>query len=211
MDTALFQNKYRIKSTRLENWDYSHSGVYSVTICAKDRQSFFGTIENGHMQLSSIGEIVKQYWNKIPKHYPCVTLDEFIIMPNHIHGIIIIDKNHNVETPQWGVSTWGVSTSMATPPAPSMTTTARNTTQTKTGGRNPKWQPNSLGSVINQFKSICTKHIHRTVNPRFQWQSRFYDQIIRNEQSLQRMREYIQNNPARWECDRNNPDVKRLS
>jgi len=105
-------------------------------------------------------------------------------MPNHFHGVIIITKNLNdaattVETPRRGVST---------SPQPS------------------RLQPNSLGSIINQFKSVCTKRIRAAGHPQFAWQSRFYDHIIRNEKSLMAIRQYIYNNPAKWEFDRENPE-----
>lgn len=172
--------------------------MYSVTICTKNHECHF--FENKTVELSIIGKIVQQFWMEIPDHFSNVSLDEFIIMPNHIHGIIMINhndcKNGMVETPHWGVST-SVST-----------TTRTNNNQTKIGGYNPNWKPNSLGSIINQFKSICTKQIRRLYNPNFQWQTRFYDQIIRNEESLYNIRQYIRCNPFKWEFDCNNPEYK---
>lgn len=88
-----YQNKYRIKSTRLQNWDYGGNGLYYVTICTHDRIHFFGEILNGEMQLSQIGEMAHKYWHEIPSHFPFVKLDAFVVMPDHIHGIIIIDKS----------------------------------------------------------------------------------------------------------------------
>lgn len=79
MENHLFKNKYRIKSTRLKHWDYSSCGAYYVTICTKDREYFLGEITNGKMLLSNIGQIVKKFWMEIPKHYPNVQLDEFVI------------------------------------------------------------------------------------------------------------------------------------
>lgn len=91
----LFNNKYRIKSTRLKSWDYSSEGAYYVTICTRNRQCFFGEIENETMRFSTIGEIVNSCWNEIPMHYRNVSIDKYIIMPNHLHGILII---YTVET-----------------------------------------------------------------------------------------------------------------
>ena len=106
MENQLFQNKYRIKSTRLKHWDYSSCGAYYVTICTKGREYYFGEIINRKMILSKMGEIVKNFWMEIPKHYPNVKLDECVIMPDHMHGIIMIENiMPNVETPHWGVST----------------------------------------------------------------------------------------------------------
>ena len=89
-----YLNKYRIPSARLKNWDYRNDGAYFITICTKNRTHFFGKIENGKMQLSEIGEIAHQNWAEIPQHFPFVQLDAFIIMPNHTHGILIINKNN---------------------------------------------------------------------------------------------------------------------
>jgi putative transposase len=87
----LYKNKYRIESTRQQNWDYSSNGWYYVTICTHDRIHYFGTIQNGKMSLSDMGVIAQQYWREIPNHFPMVRLDEWVIMPNHVHGIIVID------------------------------------------------------------------------------------------------------------------------
>lgn len=87
-----YKNKYRIASTRLQTWDYGSNAAYFVTICTKNRQHFFGKIRNGKMQLSDIGRMAHKYWNEIPEHFPFVKLDAFVVMPNHVHGVIIIDK-----------------------------------------------------------------------------------------------------------------------
>ena len=95
-----FQNKYRIPSARLLNWDYGWNAAYYVTICTHNRECYFGEIVKPNnckssqiMQLSEIGNIAKKYWLEIPAHFPFVELDAFVIMPNHIHGIIIINKS----------------------------------------------------------------------------------------------------------------------
>lgn len=114
-----FRNRYRIPSTRLRNWDYGWNGSYFVTICVSNHNCVFGEIRNDEMVLSEIGELAKTYWIKIPEHFPNVYLNAFVVMPNHIHGIIIIDKPYfgnkttlnNVDnvvivnTPNLGVST----------------------------------------------------------------------------------------------------------
>ena len=185
----LFKNKYRTESTRLKNWDYSQEGAYFITICTQNMTCFFGDIKNGKMKLNEIGEIAHKYWQEIPNHFPNTILDEFVIMPNHVHGILIIAKkiaSPNVETPNLGVST------------------ERNT------NHKPEWKPNSLGSIINQYKRICTIE-SRSINPNFTWQPRYYDRIIRNKNELNRIREYIINNPLKWELDRNNPNNLKKS
>lgn len=171
-----FKNKYTIKSARLPGYDYSQDGTYFVTICTKNHEEFFGKIENEKMILSDIGKIAEKFYREIPNHFPFVVLDECVVMPNHVHGIIEIVKTPNVETPNLGVST---------------------TTQ--------HCKPGCLGVIINQYKRICTMEIGKQFPcVGFQWQPRFYNHIIRNEKSLNKIREYIQTNPAMWERDRNN-------
>ena len=91
-----FQNKYRIPSARLQTWDYANNGTYFITICTQNRHHFFGTIQNQEMQLSEIGKLAVQFWLEIPNHFPFIELGNFVVMPNHVHGILII--NHSVET-----------------------------------------------------------------------------------------------------------------
>ncbi len=87
-----FRDKYRIPSSRLQNWDYGWNAPYFVTICTAKREYYFGEIKNRKIHLSGIGKIAQQFWQEIPKHFPFVILDAFVVMPNHVHGIIIIDK-----------------------------------------------------------------------------------------------------------------------
>ncbi|MBI4650145.1 hypothetical protein HY745_02450, partial [Candidatus Desantisbacteria bacterium] len=87
----LFKNQYRIKSTRLSNWDYSSNGYYFITICTHNREHYFGEIG----EITTIGKIAQKYWLEIPNHFPFVILNEFVIMPNHIHGILIIENTAN--------------------------------------------------------------------------------------------------------------------
>ncbi len=184
-----FKEKYRTDSVRLKNWDYSSDGAYFITICTQDREHFFGNVVDGQMILSEIGQIADKFWKQIPDHFPFVILDEFMVMPNHMHGILFIDKNNdkNVETPKLGVST--------------------GTIKNKNPHHNPQWKSGCLGSTINQYKRICTIHIKtKNLDPNFAWQPRFYDHIIRDEKSLNRIREYIQMNPKNWETDRNNSE-----
>ncbi|MDR3220300.1 MAG: restriction endonuclease subunit S, partial [Dysgonamonadaceae bacterium] len=141
MTTEKFQNKYRIPSARAQWWDYGQNGAYFVTICTAHRECYFGDVVNGEMLLSEIGKIANNHWLEISTHFPFVTLTEYVIMPNHVHGIIVIDKNDDestplvVETPNLGVST---------------------ITPKKQGGTNDKWYAGTLGVIINQFKRICT-------------------------------------------------------
>ncbi len=169
----------------MRNWDYGSNASYFITICTGGREYYFGEIENKMVKLSEIGILANKFWLEIPDHFHYVKLDEYVIMPNHIHGIIIIDKPNVVET-----SNLGVSTTLGVP----TTTNAR---------RNEKWRPGILGVIINQFKRICTIE-SRKINPDFAWQSRFHDHVIRNEKSLDKIRRYIKNNPENWKEDRFN-------
>ena len=99
VSSMLYQNKYRVESARLKDWDYSTSAWYYVTINSKNHQIWFGKIVDGKMKLNEFGEVVDEYWNKIPDHNSGVELDEYVLMPNHIHGIIIINERLTVETP----------------------------------------------------------------------------------------------------------------
>ena len=103
---TLYKNKYRIETTRLKDWDYSSCGYYFVTICMKNKVCFLGNVYNGEMDLFEIGKISNQNWLEIPEHFENVNIDKFVIMPNHIHGILILDKNkhNNVVETRHGVS-----------------------------------------------------------------------------------------------------------
>jgi len=173
-DKNLFKNRYKINSTRLKHWDYSNDGYYFVTICTKDRINYFGQIKNDEMILNKYGEIIKRCWQKIPNHFLNTKLDEYIVMPNHIHGIIIIN-NHKCRDVACNVSTMAKIS--------------------------PK--SNSLSTIVRSFKSACAKRIHE-YDLAFAWQARFYDRIIRNERELYNVRKYIKNNPQKWGLDRNN-------
>ncbi len=189
-----YQNKYRIKSARLQNWDYGQNGVYFVTICTRNREYFFENIISGEKELSEIGKLAEKYWLEIPDHFPFVKSDIFVVMPNHVHGIIVIDKNNIgrnvvVETPNLDVST--------------TTPTPKSTTRLQTAHAVQKWKPATLGVIINQYKRAVTINA-RKISVRFAWQSRFYDHIIRNNNEYTRIVQYIINNPIKWEKDKLN-------
>jgi len=192
-----FQNKYRIASARLQTWDYGWNAAYFVTICTKNKEYFFGNITDGKMHLSETGNIAQQFWMEIPNHFPFARLGEFIIMPDHMHGIIIIDNFPIGQTPKLGVS--------SAPGIPNPGGAAENIQylgnsdppKSKSGGKNEQWKPGTLGVIINQYKRICTINARKT-NPNFAWQPRFYDIIIRNDRAFKTISNYIINNPAKW-------------
>ncbi len=175
----------------MRNWDYGWNASYYITICTGGRECFFGNIEDGKVKLSEIGIFADKFWLEIPNHFHYVKLDEYIIMPNHIHGIIIIDNknliNNVAETPNFGIETPNLGVSKA-----------------KIGGKNDKWKSGVLGVIINQYKRICTIE-SRKINSEFIWQSRFHDHVIRDQKSLDNIRAYIKENPKKWKGDEFKP------
>lgn len=180
---AKFKDTFLIESARLKEWDYSNPWWYYVTINTKDHTEYFGKIENGKMILNDLGNVVDNGWKEIPIHFKNVELDYYVIMPNHVHGIIIITECRDAIN--------CVSTD--------------NRTGGITGLKNPQLNPNSLSNVIRQYKARCSFEIRKS-NPSFAWQPRFYDRIIRNEKELLNIRRYIEQNPLKWEFEKNNTE-----
>ncbi|MFH1699322.1 MAG: transposase [Candidatus Zixiibacteriota bacterium] len=166
----------RIKN-RLPDYDYSQDGFYFVTICTKNHIKCFGKITNGEMRLNEFGEIAKQRWLWMAQHFDFVQLDEFCIMPNHLHGIIIINRDNSVAT--------------------TLEVSLQRQPQTDKQRRN-----NLLSKTIAAFKTTASKYIHKAGFDKFKWQRSFYDHVIRNEKSLLEIREYIRNNPLKWDLDK---------
>ena len=179
---ALFNERYRIEPARLRGRDYSAPGHYFVTICTRNRRRFFGNVVNGVMHRSAIGEIVAEEWRRTATVRRNVQLDEWIVMPDHLHGIIRIVG-----------------------PVPSEEPCPPDAAQRP---RRPaaRFSPNSLGSMIGQFKSVCTKRIREAGYDDFEWQARFFDHIIRDNDSLISKRTYILENPFRWESEKCYPE-----
>ncbi|SOD19653.1 transposase [Pedobacter xixiisoli] len=203
-----FQNKYRIPSARATWWDYGSNAPYFVTICTSRSIHYFGKVIDGTMRLSAIGLIAQQCWNEIPLHFPFVILDEFVVMPNHIHGIIIINKPNiymqsagNVKTQNFaspnssnGTQDFASSASNETQDFASLP--AENHTKNKFGP-----QSKNLASIIRGFKIGVTKSA-RLSNPDFAWQPRYHDRIIRDEKAYENIANYIRNNPKNWKKDK---------
>ena len=169
-----FQKRYRIPSAKLPTWDYGREGSYFITICTKDRLCIFGEVKNGKVRLNDYGKIAEKYWKIIPERYEYAFLDLFVIMPDHIHGIIQIKNNKKNREAINRLSTKGGIT----------------------GFKNPMLSDN-ISRIINWYKGRVTFDIHK-IHPRFSWQPRFNDHIIRNKQSLKKIRQYILDNPANW-------------
>ena len=166
-----YKEKYRIDSSRLKDWDYSTPLWYYVTICANNFKNWFGEIKNGKMILNDLRKIVEEEWLKTKEIRSNVDSDYYVIMPNHFHGIPIIKGTEKARSVE----------------------THRDASL--------RIVKNNLSNIIRGFKGSVTKRIHILGYSQFQWQSRFYDHIIRNEVDLSRIRNYIKNNPLKWELD----------
>ena len=172
--------KHHRRSIRLKGYDYSQAGYYFVTICCYQRQCLFGEIVDGVMRLNQYGEIVAETYQWLSSRYPYVHLDKWIIMPNHFHGIIVLtDKLYRG---------------------------ASRTAPTPANDRKLKRKP--LGRLIGAFKTVSTKKINliRNAPGTLIWQRNYYEHIIRNEESLNRIRQYIVDNPLSWQIDKLHPD-----
>lgn len=182
----------------MPNWDYRANAGYFVTICTKNRKCFFGNIPpktmQGNdflslMQLSQIGKIAYDFWLEIPIHFPFVKLDEFVVMPNHVHGIVIIEKPDGTEI-ETGRSV------VCNDPTKNGDNSIKNE---QMANISPK--SGSLSAIIRSYKSAVTKNV-RKINSNFAWLPRFHDHIIRNEMEFSRIANYIKNNPRNWNEDK---------
>jgi len=180
----------RRRSIRLQEYDYSWAGWYYVTICAKGGICLFGDIVEGKVCLSQWGKLVREEWLKTPEVRKTVELDEFVVMPNHLHGIIIMGESVG--------ATRRVAQEEGTA-QPLRATLQVAPTKTLVSG--------SLGAIIGQFKSMSAKRINkiRGTKGSSMWQRNYYEHIIRDDADLHRIRTYIQNNPLQWELDEENP------
>ena len=182
---GIFQNKYRIESARYRGWDYSWNAMYFVTINTQKRGCFFGDICNRNMVLSGIGKIAQKFWLEIPIHFPFVKLDEFIIMPNHVHGIIVIDNGDKA---------------MCRDVAMQRLYKRGLNNYINQFMSNISPSAGSLSTIVRSYKSAVKKFA--TINNiNFSWQPRYHEHIIRNEYSLEKIRCYIRNNQYVWVDD----------
>ncbi|MBN2556683.1 MAG: hypothetical protein JXA97_12150 [Anaerolineales bacterium] len=178
----------RRKSLRLQGWDYRSPGAYFVTICTHRRASLFGGIVDDEMRLNACGEIAAKNWQAIPDHYAMARTDEFVIMPNHLHGIVLIEIDLEfVVGARHAVPLHGL--------------------PREERARFGQSEADSLSTIIRSYKSSVTRKInqhHGTPGVRV-WQRGLYDHIIRNEDDLDDIRHYIQDNPLQWTLDHENP------
>ena len=178
------------QSIRLKSYDYSGNGAYFVTICVQDKQELFGKIDDGVMHLNRYGEIAQQVWLSLPTRFAGTDLDYFVIMPNHIHGIIVrteeignIYNKNDVKAQQDAFAMKSTLQIYATAPQ--------------------RWQ--KLGEMIRTFKAATSRLIHKEGCEEFAWQRNYYESIVRNDEQLNSIRTYIASNPQTWHKDTLNP------
>ena len=197
--TDKFKNKYRIPSNRLRGWNYANNGHYFITIVTANREPLFGNINNGEMQLNEIGQIVNDQFFKSFEMRQELFLGSFVLMPNHLHAIIILDKTNCTDDST--VETHGRA-SLQQSPTPQEPSTPQQLQR----------QPKSISSFVAGFKSATIKHIDDWIdskgllmekfnrnNPL--WQANYHDHIIRDDFEYQRIKNYIDNNPTNWDAD----------
>ncbi len=189
MSSTIFERR----STRLKEYDYSQPGYYFVTICTQKKQSLFGEISNNSMKLNELGKMVEAIWKQLPDRFPTIQLDEFVMMPNHMHAVIVLAAALNVGAPLAGALN-----------------SKDDFIQKSIHGAGARPAP-TLGDVIGAFKSITSvAYIHGIEQQKWPaltkkiWQRNYYDHIIRNEEELLVKRQYILNNPKAWELDPEN-------
>jgi len=189
-NTDKYKGKYRISSARWAAWDYGNNATYFVTICTAQRVHDFGTITDGLMNLLPLGQSALDCWNDIPAHFPFVELGEFVVMPNHVHGIVVINKP--VETQYFA----SVGTQYFVP------VETQNIASLQRDGPKNKFGPQSqnLASILRGYKIGVTKFA-RLNNIPFAWQARYHDHVIRNAEEHERIQRYMFTNPQNWEKD----------
>lgn len=182
------QRQYHRRSLRLKGYDYTQVGAYFITICTQDRTCVFGEVVDGMMRLNACGAIVREEWlrSAVIRPYLRLVPEEFVVMPNHVHGII------------WIVD--GVGARRRRAPTPEF--------RAPTAERFGKPVAGSIPTIVRGFKSAATKRINdrRGTPGATVWQRNYYEHIIRTEEALARIRDYILTNPLRWHLDRENPN-----
>lgn len=192
--TEKYQNRYRIASARASWWNYGWAGAYFITICTANREHYFGQIVNDKMILSPCGILADVFWHEIINHTNNVELGAFVVMPNHIHGILILT---DTIVPNDVVETLRSAAQHAT--SLQQQQQSQSTKNELMSNISPK--SDTVSAIIRSYKSAVTKHANR-LGIENGWQSRFHDHIIRNDDEYQRINDYIENNPVNWEKDK---------
>ena len=180
MNASCDQERHRRRSIRLRHYDYSRAGTYYVTICTDGRKLLFGEVIDDDVKLNELGRITAEEWLKSAQVRSEIELDTWVVMPNHVHGIVMITNRGRGGRPVAPTGAGGLRSS-------------------------------SLGALIAGFKSAATRRINATRGTlgASVWQRNYYEHVIRDESALNRVRQYIADNPARWSEDPENPAVNR--
>ena len=186
---------HRRRSIRLQGYDYSQAGACFLTVCTHERECLFGEITDGEMHLNDIGGIVAEEWLKTPIIRAAVELDEWVVMPNHFHGIAVSTDAGAINRKGAGNRNTGVHRRADDRPL------ERFTGRPPVASTGPK--PKSIGATMAGFKSSVTSHVnaYRQTPGAEVWQRNYWDHIIRNETELNTLRRYIRTNPGRWQED----------
>lgn len=176
-------SKLHHRDIRLPEYDYSQEGAYFITICTQDRKCILGDIIDGQMKLNKWGRVVEQSWHDLVDHYTGIELDTYVIMPNHIHGVIVITGDVNIKT--------DVGDGFKPSPTGRMVV-----------------KSHGLAEIVRAFKTFSARKINQERNAKGQkvWQRNYFEHVIRNKNSLNKIREYIYNNPRYWQTDDENPE-----
>jgi REP element-mobilizing transposase RayT len=205
-------------SIRLRGYDYTREGAYYFTICCHQRRCLLGEIKDGIMHLNLVGATVKAVWESLPRHFPLIELDAFVVMPNHVHGIIFITDNsgncnpnhNNNRTLDCRGEAFVLGCNNTSPeflytnasPFPGCNNTSPNLADQLPRGT----QSDSIGAILQNFKSVATRRVNRiTRNSGTLWQRNYHEEIIRNEKAYENIRRYIVENPLSWDEDEENP------
>jgi len=187
MPITRFDPQKHRRSIRLKDYDYSSNGAYFVTMVTWRRDMLFGEIIDGNMRLNDFGAIADECWRDVPEHFPNVDLGAYVIMPNHVHGVVVIND--------MGDRRGTIYRAGATQPDKGKGAAMLR----------PNVKPGSLGAIIRSYKSAVSYRIHKELNATGIWQRNYYEHIIRDEKDLQRITDYIEMNPLRWNDDDENP------
>jgi putative transposase len=195
------------RSVRLKEYDYSQAGAYFITIVTYQRELIFGEIVNAEMKLSHCGKIVEKWWDEIPSHFPNVETGAFVVMPNHVHGIIfIVERRGAVPAPRnyQFINNLG---NLQNIKNKELNKPINSDKTTNLGGETPPLHRPTLGQIIAYFKYQSNKEMNTVENTnRKFWQRSYHEHIIRNETDLKNKTDYIQANPLLWEQDEENPN-----
>jgi len=197
-------------SPRHSDFDYRTHAAYFVTVCAHDRRCLFGTVQQGRTRLNEIGRIVAEEWQRSEDMRDEVILDAFVVMPNHLHGIVCLvpPEVDDVSPRGYDLTVGPNPKTVEKPPNDDVGTTGGSSLLRSREAERPKGPPaQSLSAILAGFKSAATKRInqHRGTPGAPVWQSRYHDRILRNEREWKACRRYVEHNPARWYRDRHHP------